>query len=260
MERGFLNKAYSRRKEGDSRKEVNKGASDQSKPRNIIKDTYSKKPEKAEAKSSEVKQSERSSSSRVSEKKEAFYQLDRELSVQRDKKQKTIEEFNRTFDTTIREDKKGVFDVYSTDRVGGGKYSNIIHMKEGYISEYSNYKHNTQDWHLSDVVNTQLQLALQKAGKDSPPFDLKGCYVRRINNEGTLAVAERYVSKYGSDQKTFEKGSEEFNALMGTTLAKSNIHLLKDHFPRKEITRIAVMRDYREEINIDYQIGDKIEK
>ncbi len=175
--------------------------------------------------------------------------------------QQRIKAFNETFETTIKKDPKGVFEVRSYDEKGGGYFLNEIEVEKGRIIGNANYKYDTKGWYLSDVIYNQLQLALKEAGKDIPQFNLKSWYDKQIGNEETKAVAESCFAKVSSqkilamdetDKLTFEKGSDEFNELMKTATAKSKFYLLKDNFPGKQVMRITVYID--NEIDIDYQI------
>ena len=168
--------------------------------------------------------------------------------------QQRIKAFNETFKTTIKETKEGVFEVFSSDAKGGGTFLNEIEVEEGRIIGKANYKFDTKGWHLSDVIYTQLQLALKEAGKDISQFNLKSWYAERVAFNDTANVAESCLETYGIYNMTFEKDSEEFNNLMNTTTAKSKFYLLKDHFPGKQVTRITVSQDIRDDIYIDYQI------
>jgi hypothetical protein len=177
--------------------------------------------------------------------------------------------FQRTFHTMVEEesDKRGIFKITSEDRIGGGNHINEIDLNKGNITGLYNFKRDTKNWPFSEVVYTQLQLALKKAGKDPSQFDLKSWYGTHIVNEGTKSVAERFLPA-GETERTFKAGSEEFDALARTPTAKSKFHLLAQHpeaFGDKKVTSITVKRIFErdgeqlseEQIDINYTIGPK---
>jgi hypothetical protein len=178
------------------------------------------------------------------------------------------EKFDWTFETTIEEDtaNKGIFTLTSKDIIGRGYYGNKIDVNEGQIIGGGNYKRSTKNWHLSEVMYAQLQLALKKAGKDLSQFDLKSWYGMNVTNEETKLVAERFLPQEETE-RAFEAGSAEFAALAQTPTAKSKFYLLAQHpeaFGGKEVTSITVKRVFERgghklrepQIDIVYAIGD----
>ena len=108
-----------------------------------------------------------------------------------------IDVFQRTFETKIAEepDRKGKLIAVSEANIGEGSYTNIIDMNEGKIIGVANYKRNTKNWYLSEVVYTQLQLVLQKAGKDISQFSLKSWEDMHVINKNTLDIVKQLFPK-----------------------------------------------------------------
>jgi len=178
-----------------------------------------------------------------------------------------FEKFQKTYETVIFKDKfnKGVFSVESKDWSRTAEYKNSIDIGKGQIIGNSNSKENTNDLHFSDVAYIQLQLALQKAGKDISQFNLKSWYGKKIRNVNTKNVVKLFFpEEIGEDglvkggKKTFKAGSDEFTALAGTETAQSKFYLLAQHpeaFPGKRVTSITVIRHPNKEIDIEYKFG-----
>lgn len=91
------------------------------------------------------------------------------------KRDNTLKAFQDTFETVIQPEKDGWFQVRSHDSTGGGNYNNYINIAKGEIALMINFKKNTKNLFLSDVMYNQLLLVLSKAEKDIADFDLKKC-------------------------------------------------------------------------------------
>jgi hypothetical protein len=169
-----------------------------------------------------------------------------------------IERFQRTFKTLTTEECEGMFKIDSVDVIGRGVFFNHIDVNKGEIIGIANSKEDTDDWYFSNVVYAQIQLALQKAGISQ--FVPTRWYGDNVVNEETKSVAESFLPA-GETERTFEAGSEEFAAIARTATAKSKFHLLKDHFPNREVKSITVKRvlekDKEMRLDIVYEIGER---
>jgi hypothetical protein len=167
-----------------------------------------------------------------------------------------IERFQRTFKTEIEQNSwyKGRFIIKSEDKIRRGKFSNEIDVNEGVIRGLINYKYDTDDWYLSDVVYAQIQLALKEA-KISQFVPTKWSS-DNVVNEWTAPAAADFVRSIETAH-TFQAGSKEFAAIAQTAIAKSRFYLLKDHFPSREIKSITIGY-FCERLYIECEIGEKL--
>jgi hypothetical protein len=173
-----------------------------------------------------------------------------------------LDAFEKYFETCTSENSTGIFRVLS--KIKGKReapYINEINTNNGEIRGLSNFKNSTKDWHLSEIIFNQFQLVMKKANKDIASFDLKNWRDKQITNESTMNTVELFLP-VGTNEHTFEKGSEGFIALAGIQTAQSKFYLLAQYqkaFGKKEVTSITVKRGQVnrpiEEINYRY---DKI--
>ncbi len=168
-----------------------------------------------------------------------------------------LETFKSTFHTHIKEIADSVFVVRSKAKSGEGIYKNIISIDKGQFIGIKNYRNNTNNWFLSEIIYIQLQISLEKAGKDISQFDLKSWYGKHIEDEETKNTARSLLPEE-EGRWAFSAGSDEFNALAQTPTAKSKFYLLKDYpeaFSGKQVTSITVIQHSDGKIDIEYEFS-----
>jgi hypothetical protein len=168
----------------------------------------------------------------------------------------TMNAFHHDFATSIAEDpeERGKFIAVSQAREGEASYMNIINTNTGEIRGLYNDKCSTEDWHFSEVVFNQFQLAMHAAKKDIASFDLKNWRGERLTNEQTKRTVALFLPNK-TNKCTFEKDSQGFIALAGTETAQSKFYLVAQHqkaFGEKEVTSITVERQSNGDIHINY--------
>lgn len=117
----------------------------------------------------------------------------------------------------------------------------------------------------SEILHNQWLLLAREQQIDPPRFPLQRVIREAVTNQETKDTSRLFApqfSDHSQEESThrFEKGSDEYYAMLGTPNVYGIFYLLKQHqdtFGKREITSIEV--DYNKSINITLHINEVID-